>query len=211
MTKTTLSDNKTADSLPKKNEFVEKISLLIIGFILTGIIGTFVSFYFQTKTSINNYNMGLIESERKAARDIFEEVIKDMDSRVYYAQLVSDDYSFHPETGVQPKVWDKYVIQMNAWNENINRRKSLGEMYFGPQCLNTIEMIHSNFLDLNILLNEIKKGNPASQAKAKTLAYSINARIYKLSNQMTYKILNDSVGRIPVWKKNAFEVFSLKY
>ncbi len=143
----------------KKPDFGQNLLLLVIGFVLTGLIGSYVSYRFQNRTAINQYNISLIEAERNTGKSIFEDVMKGLDSRVYCSQLVCDNYIFHPNTGVEEKIWQQYVIQMNDWNENINKRRSLVGLYFGKKTETEVAKMHVEFMNLNHGLNLIKKGN----------------------------------------------------
>ena len=66
-----MTTENSNSNLPKSKlfttDFFQKLILLAFGFLLTTIVGAFLSFYFQSKSSYNNYKSGLIESERKVS------------------------------------------------------------------------------------------------------------------------------------------------
>lgn len=198
-------------SKPKNYDFIEKIVLLIVGFLLTGVVGTFISYYLKAKDTVNTYNITLIESERKTGKELFEEVISGMDARADYAQLTNDNHSTH-KSGIDTQLWNKYTEQIARWNENRNRRASLIELYFGDKCLRLTEEIHAIFLDLNPNFRAMKiKSNTVLGQENRTRINSINGKIRTLSKMMIVAIQKDSVGRIIEWKNNKKGLFTTDF
>jgi hypothetical protein len=184
-------------------DFSQKLILLILGFLFTTILGGLLSYYFQAHTNSNNYKNSLIEAERKVAKDIFEDIITGIDERVYYAQIVNDDYSFNPnKKGVPAEKWSNYQKAMDQWNININRRFELMRFYFGNEAKKVMQVIHLRFINLNLKLRQAKTANnQVMHDNIKLEIATINRANADLSTKLIRLIQQDSVGRIPSLRK----------
>ncbi|MBW4891755.1 hypothetical protein KXQ82_18665 [Mucilaginibacter sp. HMF5004] len=198
--------NSTGNDKGKQNrEFYEKVILLIIGFVLTGVVGTFISFYFQSKTNYNNYKLSMIESERKVAKEIFEDVTSGMDSRVYSALLVNNSRLYNYKEEVKQKYWLEYVNELGKWNNNITKRKDLVRLYFYDTQKRKLDDIHNQFIDLNILLkHQILRNDTIGCGNISLKMDRMNGAISGLSHGMIVAIQNDAVGRITTLKEFNF-------
>lgn len=183
-------------------DFSQKLFLLGLGFIFTTILGGLLSYYLQARTNNYNYKNALIESERKVAKDIFEDIITAIDERVYYAQILNDDYSFNPNKGVPAEKWNNYQQAVNKWNININKRFELLQYYFGYSAKKDMQTIHLRFINLNVKLREAKTANnPGLHNNIKAEIEVINRANADLSTKLIRSIQQDAVGRIPSLRK----------
>src|ERR1700733_6610417 len=137
-------------------DFLQKLFLLMLGFVCTTILGAFLSYYFQERTNFHNYQNALVESERKTAKDIFEDITTGMDERIYYAQVVNDDYSFHLRKEVSEEKWGLYKKSLDNWNININKHLDLVGLYFDNISRRQWGEIHLGVIELNVKLNKAK-------------------------------------------------------
>jgi len=203
-----MTDKNTVPNTFFTIDLLQKLFLLIAAFVCTTVVGALLSFYFQSKSSYNNYKTGLIESERKEAKNIFVDVTTAMDERVYFSQLVNDNYSLSNGQRVPEAKWEDYKRSMDKWNININKHEELLGLYFGTLFKVELEKIHSKFLNLNKGLNTIRPGgNETIHSDNKQLIGIINTDIFVLSRKMIIAIQDDSIGRIPSLKKFVFADF----
>lgn len=194
----TTIQEKTDNKLFNK-DFSQKLLLLVATFLLSTLLGGLLGYYFQARTNSRNYKNSLIESERKAAKDIFEDIITGIDERIYYAQIVNDAHLFNEhKKGISPEKWNNYVKAMDKWNININKRFQLMLFYFGYQTKKDIQVIHLKFISLNSKLNSAKASNDqAIHNIIKSDIAEINKANADLSVKLIRLIQQDSIGRIP--------------
>jgi len=183
-------------------DFAQKLFLLVLGFIFTTILGGLLSYYLQARTNNYNYKNALIESERKVAKDIFEDIITAIDERVYYAQIVNDDYTINPNKSVPAEKWNNYQQAVNKWNININKRFDLLQYYFGYNTKKDMQSIHIKFVNLNVKLQEAKTANnPGLHNNIISEIAVLNKANADLSTKLIRLIQQDAVGRIPSLRK----------
>src|SRR3954454_18136782 len=61
-----------------------QVVLLVLGFVLTTVVGGVLGYYFQRRT----WDANRRESERSAAADVFDGISRGMDERLYRMRLV---------------------------------------------------------------------------------------------------------------------------
>jgi len=167
-----------------------QLFLLFVGFVLTGILGAVVTFYFQCRANYLQNKEVLIEAQRNRASDAFIEITKAMDSRAYCSQLVVDYFTF-PNAKILPaEKWNTYADQLTNWDDNINRRTKEARSFFGTKVYWGIWDIHNRFIDLNKKLDAVKlQGNKTPlYSEAKKEIDEINGLIAQLSGQMEHQI-----------------------
>ncbi len=62
----------------------DQVVLLVVGFILTTVVGGMLGYYFQRRT----WDANRRESERTAAASVFDDISRAMDERLYRMRLV---------------------------------------------------------------------------------------------------------------------------
>jgi len=108
----------------------EKLSLLIVGFLLTTVGGGFIATLLQQRAWRHKWEIENAEKNIETAKTVFEEVSRLMDKRLFRVDQLS--------------VWimraDKERVELSLkiyrdvlfdWNDNINRHLAMLQIYFG--------------------------------------------------------------------------------
>jgi peptidoglycan hydrolase-like protein with peptidoglycan-binding domain len=103
-----------------------QVMLLLLGFVLTTVVGGALGYYFQRRT----WDANRRESERTAAADVFDDVSRAMDERLYRMRLIYWGLKGSGEDRVAAAM-DEYRATLVKWNANLNRNLALVQRYFG--------------------------------------------------------------------------------
>jgi hypothetical protein len=109
------------------------LALLVVGFILTGIVGNWLSSNLQDRFDQRRREAELREARRSAAEKVFRDVASSLDRRIYATRR----YHLALSSRVDPDRLKSYRTQMDSaitdWNVSVNADAALICMYFGPQ------------------------------------------------------------------------------
>lgn len=121
------SNSKDAKLFGKYHEVV----LLLLAFFMTTICGGLLGYYFQNRSWQQQHQVRLLESERLAAEEVFSEVSRLMDTRMYKMRKVF--WGIQGEMGkAEMEIrWSDYREILDEWNINLNTNLALLHRYFG--------------------------------------------------------------------------------
>jgi hypothetical protein len=182
---------------PVANQLV----LLLLGFVLTTVLGGLLGSYFQNRTWKHQNRIKLAETERIAGTKVFESLSSLMDKRVYrMMQLnwklrsdVTDDVMIE-------KKMEDYREVLYEWNDNLNRNLALVQSYFGTKIRNHLEgTIYEKFRAIGKVLeqgySERKRTGKVDEFKKSDLGLtSLRGSMYKLNLRMIDLIQKGEVG-----------------
>jgi peptidoglycan hydrolase-like protein with peptidoglycan-binding domain len=103
-----------------------QVVLLLLGFILTTVVGGALGYYFQRRT----WDANRRESERTAAASVFDDISRAMDERLYRMRLVYWALKGDDDQRIAAAM-DEYRAVLVKWNDNLNRNLALVQRYFG--------------------------------------------------------------------------------
>jgi len=150
---------------------------IIIGFLLTTVLGGALGFYFQNRTWDHQneiqraeqgrlHKMQLDEEKREKALQIFDEISRLMDKRLYrlrllYWILAAEDGQAGHSPSAESRFED-YRQVLYEWNDSINRNLALLKHYFGQGMRDRLDYeVGASFVELGrILENWWKAGVP---------------------------------------------------
>ncbi len=173
---------------------------LVIGFILTTVVGGALGYFFQTRSWRNQRESELREAERAAAIRVFEEVSTLLDKRQYrLGQMRYQLSKVDGSSGIEQHL-DAYRDVVAVWNERLNRNLALTEGYFGMDVRDDLEFrIYEGFKELGELMEQIYLGEIADRPSALALLERgtglMNRFIYDLNAEMIELIKRGQVGR----------------
>jgi len=118
-----------------------QVLLLVLGFVLTSVVGGALGYYFQRRTWDSNRR----ESERSAAAAVFDDVSRRMDERLYRMRLVYWSLKGGDEDRIEAAMGEYRATLVN-WNDNLNRNLALTQRYFGQEVWAALsEVIYEEF------------------------------------------------------------------
>ena len=121
----------------------EPILLLVIGFLLTSVLGGALAYLFQQRAWRHQYETERRDHQRQLALKTFEEVSALLDQRLYRMRLIfwaAKRLARRPgnSTSLDPALTD-YRATLRLWNDNLNRNLALIDTYFGEAARRRLE------------------------------------------------------------------------
>jgi peptidoglycan hydrolase-like protein with peptidoglycan-binding domain len=113
---------------------VDQLVLLAVGFLLTGVVGSALGYFFQRTAWANQHEVERRDEERRQAAKIFDEVSSLLDRRLYRMRRVYWEARRCCQgtgTGRLSAAVDDYRDVLMVWNDNLNRLLALTDTYFG--------------------------------------------------------------------------------
>jgi hypothetical protein len=170
--------------------------LLLVGFVLTSLVGGYLSYRWQTTRAFLEREAEDRRAEKEAATKVFEELSRMMDKRLYRMRRLSDVQNTAVEKSKER--WDSYMLVLFEWNENLNRNLALTQRYFGEGARNVLEeRIQVGFRNLGALLEG--NGYPHSVTDRteyrKQVADDLNNIIYAFDVDLISSIQRGDVGQ----------------
>jgi hypothetical protein len=112
----------------------DAVVTVIVGFVLTTVVGGLLGYFFQRRSWSHQYRIEADARQRDRAVELFDEMSRLLDRRLYrmrrlYWALVNDGDRTPSETS-RDRMAD-YVAVLYDWNDNINRNLALLQRYFG--------------------------------------------------------------------------------
>ena len=106
----------------------DQVVLLVLGFVLTSVIGGVLGYYFQRRT----WDANRREAERSAAAAVFDDISRRMDERLYRMRLLYWSLRAGDEDRIAAAIAE-YRATLVKWNDNLNRNLALVQRYFGRE------------------------------------------------------------------------------
>lgn len=174
---------------------------IIVGFLLTTVVGGLFGFLLQTRSWNHQHKVQIAEAEKQRAVQIFEEVSRLMDKRLYRLRLLrwgllSDKESTHsPRT---EESMTQYRAVLCEWNDGINRNLALLMRYFGVPIRDRLDYeIGALFADLGRVLEQRWK-NPGTATMSETHMQQklnqLSSAVYSMNLDMLRAIQMGSIG-----------------
>lgn len=183
----------------KKHKRIFIYSRTILTSIIIGAMGSVIGVYLQDRSWEKQYKLSLIESDRKMAEEIFSEISRLMDSRIYKTRLLlNSKYN----KGNYLLNLQKYSAHLVEWNENLNRNVALIKYYFGT---NASEFFYNNIhLALRKIGSKIQNCREIDNITYKTISKeldNINNSICDMDSIMLNLIQLNNIGRGNIFKE----------
>ncbi|MCP4651934.1 MAG: hypothetical protein GY858_00920 [Candidatus Omnitrophica bacterium] len=100
-----------------------KIFLLVLGFLLTGVVGTFLNYQFQKETWKRESQHEIAKRHLDQSRQVIEEVLLHISKRFYAMQKVLWELESERFDGARLK-WKNYAKIKDDWNINVGLYRS---------------------------------------------------------------------------------------
>lgn len=131
--------------------------LLLVGFFFTSIVGASLAAYFQNRSWDYQDMDRSRSSERAAATNVFEDVSKLMDKRVYRMRRLNWKLRDSNENSKQEaeEAMKSYRQVLYEWNDVFNRNRALVLRYFGSRTTSgNFGKVHQGFKNAGLCLEE---------------------------------------------------------
>lgn len=192
-----------------------ELALLLIGAFLTTLVGSYLTYFFQYTNWKHQYEADLIQAERKAATEFFNQVSSLMDKRLYRTKQVLWKVKSKRGGKEIEKQMNYYREVVFEWNDNLNGNLVLTQRYFGASVKHDLEQIYSMFSPLGSALETISLPRQIIQDsqyltkaldEAEKKIVEIDKQVYRLNAKMMGLIKD---GRIGVFSSDTDEAQSI--
>ena len=175
-----------------------EIILLLIGFILTTIVGGFLGSYFQNRSWDYQNAISLKESEKTEATKVFNEISRLLDKRLFRIRQVI--WALKDNNDEIEKKLDDYRKVQFKWNDNLNRNLSLIQRYFGGDLRHKLETrIYTDFVLLGEKIEKFFNNSKLETSTAflneiESETDNLNREIYDFNIKLISLIQKGNVG-----------------
>lgn len=183
---------------PKAFGRYHDVMIMLIGFTLTTVVGGLLSYSWQEQAAGHAREAEQRRFEQNAATDVFEELSRLMDRRLYRMRRLHTGMADpHRDPATMRPRWDAYREVLFEWNENLNRNLALTQRYFGEDARTILEKeINEGFRRLGSLLegSGYPDGIQSPVEYRQTVADDLNDIIYEFDVNLIESIQSGSVG-----------------
>lgn len=177
---------------------------IVVGFLLTTVIGGALGWYFQNSSWKNQNEARLREDELRRADDVSRSLSNLLDKRLYrmlrlYHALRADRSSL--SAAVEERMQD-YVAVLYEWNDTLNLNLVLVGTYFGDSARRWLdERIYVSFRELGLRLEGRYRNlgaetrTPHDDADIERLFAMLNDEVYRFGLLMMTRLRDGMVGR----------------
>ena len=181
--------------------FLHKLVLLLIGFALTSLLGTYLANQFRRETAKTEFEVAAMQADISRSIAVFETLSQLMDKRLFRMSRLHDVFNgdIGPEA-LQERLAD-YRAVFIEWNDNANRYRALFAFYFSRAsvtaaadpptmpCAESFETIATHFNKTHVELQKLINKTPdGSSAKLKQMLDELNACTYALDEWMLFRM-----------------------
>jgi len=185
---------------------------VILGFFLTTVLGGLLGFFFQNRSWEHQhkiqqaeqerlYNVQLAEEKRERALQVFDEISRLMDKRLYrlrliYWSLSAEDGQVNHSPSAESRFED-YRKVLYEWNDSINRNLALLQHYLGPTMRNRLDYeVGTSFVELGRIFEKwwTTSVTPESTESLDSRLRSLSSRVYTFNLEMISAIQGDDGG-----------------
>jgi murein L,D-transpeptidase YcbB/YkuD len=185
---------------------VREFLLLVVGFVLTSVLGGFLGSYLQNRAWRNQHTVALREADRAAAMATCTELSRLLDTRLYrmrklYWSLQQSGDGTIDDANIRGQR-SSYQEVLYQWNDALNSNLAMTETYFGSAVREFLEnTIYEQFAGLGRQLDRAVRQQLSGEGRddVKTLSdssfQSLSHHIYRFNLEMLSLIQAGAVGR----------------
>jgi len=176
---------------------------VLIGFVLTSIIGGSFGYWLQQRSFINQHKLTLRDTRWTTASKLFESVSTTTDTRIYRERVIIRLMQSIPwDNSAISDAMKEYRIVRSEWNARININYSGIGLYFGKHADSTFSnainqpFIYSDAL-IEQLLTDVQKSNITDSATIVNAAKTISAILNPVADSIFAldNVMNDTLSR----------------
>lgn len=123
-------ESNDAGGSAKLLEFVQKLVLLIIGFVLTGLIGMAIAENLKRSFALEDFRIKTYQSDLEREQKIFEAISGLFDRRLFRMRRVVDAFETNMSPEMQIQRVNDYRSVFLEWNDALNKNRAYFYFYF---------------------------------------------------------------------------------
>ncbi|WP_107773975.1 hypothetical protein [Nocardioides sediminis] len=180
-----------------------QVSLLILGFLLTTVLGGLLGYVFQRRAWSHQFDMQRRSTEREAASTALHELANVLDKRRYRMLLVYWRLDWTNSREFEDAVAD-YRAVLEEWNDGLNRRLALVATHFGAELKRELDNIYEDYREagrlIDLAIRDRRAGrNVETRTALAELLEVLNVRNYNFAAAGLAAVLAGRVGsNLPV-------------
>lgn len=193
---------------------------LLLTFLLTTVAGGALGYYFQTRSWRQQSKTRQLESERTMATQVFEEISRLMDKRLYRMRQIFWRLRRVETTElVVEKHLSLYRELLYEWNDNLNRNLALVQACFGRAIRRDLELYaYEAFREIGDRLEQCCRDRAARQDAEQeldslereiralgVLVYNVNLKMIRLIQRGTVGVFSPDVDELDAPSGEAFQ------
>jgi hypothetical protein len=173
-----------------------EVTMLLLGFLLTTLVGGILTYYYQTLAWNRDDQARRKSDELARASVLFEDLSRMLDKRLYRLRNVEDGLEEKVSAVELEKRREQYRVAVAEWNESLNRNLWATERYFGPSLRSTLEgKVQEGFRSLHAELSDTLRDPKDERIKQlKDHIDSFNPAIYVFDGKMLDALQRGLVG-----------------
>ena len=175
-----------------------QVSLLLLGFLLTTVLGGLLGYVFQRRAWSHQFAMQRRSAEREAASAALHELANLLDKRRYRMLQVYWRLDWADGREFEEAVTD-YRAVLEEWNDGLNRRLALVATHFGADLKRELDDLYEKYRDAGRLIDQaIRDRRAGADVRTRTalaeLLEGLNVRNYNFAAAGLAAIIAGRVG-----------------
>jgi hypothetical protein len=177
----------------------DQLLLLLVGFVLTTVAGTFLGYWFQSRAWRRQEHARLSQAEREAAKAFFEDLSRVFDRRLHRMRELDAWLGRARAADEVERSLARYREAVDEWNDNLNRMLALAQRYFGQELRDNLEnVLMARFVEAGKRLEEhVREYRNAGESLSASLTSDLDSlanEVYFLNVQLIEAIQRGAVG-----------------
>lgn len=181
----------------------DQLALLLTGFLLTGVLGGGLGYFFQRRAWTHQYRVERRDEGRRQASNTFEEVSRLLDRRLYRMRLVYWAAKRRTKGGGTAQLstaLDGYRAVLLEWNDNLNRILALVTTFFGGGIRRQLEVnVYEEYAAIGRALDELVRqvSDGRTDVELPPLGSRLTAlggQVYRLNTRMLTLLQLGQIG-----------------
>lgn len=181
----------------------DQLVVLLVGFLLTGVLGGGLGYFFQRRAWIHQYKVERRDEEHRHAANTFEEISRLLDRRLYRMRLVywaAKRRAKGGDTDQLSTALDGYRAVLLEWNDNLNRILALVTTFFGGGVRRQLEInVHEEYAAIGRALDEFVRqvSDGRTDVEVPPLGRRLTAlggQVYRLNTRMLTLLQLGQIG-----------------
>lgn len=176
----------------------QQLVLLVVGFVLTTLLGGLLGYVFQQRAWSHQFTVQRRTTEREAAFRALDELSVLLDKRRYRMLRIYWRLDGAPDDELEDAL-DAYRGVLDEWNDGLNRRLALVATHFGVDMKRELEALYEEYRDAGQLLEREVRGRRSGETTRDREALStrleeLNLRNYRFAENGLAAIMAGRVG-----------------